>query len=40
MESRMRSLEELKPEILRRAGRANPFEWVKPEDAAEVVGWL
>lgn len=40
MESRMRSLDELKPEILRRAGRANPFEWVKPEDAAEVIGWL
>ncbi len=40
MEPGMRSLEELKPEILRRAGRANPFEWVKPEDAEEVVGWL
>ena len=40
MESRVRPLEELKPEILRRAGRANPVEWVKPEDAEEVVGWL
>lgn len=40
MESGMRPLEELKLEILRRAGRANPFEWVKPEDAEEVVGWL
>ena len=40
MKSGMRPLEELKPEILRRAGRANPFEWVKREDAEEVVSWL
>jgi len=40
MESRMRPLEELKPEILRRAGRANPFEWVRREDVEEVVSWL
>ena len=37
MKSGMRPLEELKPEILRRTGRANPFEWVKREDAEEVV---
>ncbi len=40
MKSGMRSLEELKPEILRRAGHTNPFEWVKREDVEEVVSWL
>ena len=40
MESQMRPLEELKPEIVRRAGRANPFEFAKKEDAEEVVANL
>ncbi len=35
-----RSFEEVKTEILRRAGRINPFEWVKKEDVEEVVGKL
>ena len=40
MESQMRPLEELKPEIVRRAGRSNPFEFAKKEDAEEVVANL
>ena len=35
-----RSFEEVKTEILRRAGRINPFDWVKKEDVEEVVGKL
>ncbi len=35
-----RSFEKVKTEILRRAGRINPFEWVKKEDVEEVVGKL
>jgi esterase FrsA len=35
-----RNLEELKTEILRRAGKVNPFERVKKEDVEEVVGRL
>ena len=35
-----RSFEEVKTEILRRAGKINPFEWVKKEDVEEVVGKL
>ncbi len=37
MESLDRSLEEVKGEILRRAGKVNPFERVKQEDVEEVV---
>lgn len=39
-QSKTRPLEELKLEILRRAGRANPFEWVKKEDVEGVVAGL
>jgi len=35
-----RTFEEVRTEILRRAGRINPFEWVKKEDVEEVVGRL
>ncbi len=37
MESRVRSLEEVKTEILRRVGKVNPFERVKKEDVGETV---
>ncbi len=40
MEPKGRSLEELKPELLRRAGKANPLEWVSRKDVEEVVGRL
>lgn len=40
MESRTRPLDELTPEILRRAGRANPFEFTKREDAEAAVASL
>jgi len=40
MEPQMRPVEELKPEILRRAGGANPFEFTKKKDAEEVVANL
>lgn len=35
-----RTLETVKAEILNRAGRINPFEWVKKEDVSEVAGRL
>jgi len=35
-----KSLEEIKADILQRAGRINPFERVKKDDAAQVVGNL
>ncbi|MFQ5851454.1 MAG: alpha/beta hydrolase, partial [Candidatus Binatia bacterium] len=35
-----RSLEEVKAEMMRRAGRINPFEGVKKEDVQEVAGHL
>ena len=37
MEYAERTLEGVKAEILDRAGRINPFEWVKKEDVAEVA---
>lgn len=37
MEYAGRTLEGIKAEILNRAGRVNPFEWVKKEDVAEVA---
>jgi len=40
MESRGRTLEETRTEILRRAGRVNPFERVRREDVEEVLGRL
>ena len=40
MEARGRSLEEVKREILRRAGRTNPFERVDPKEVEGVVGRL
>lgn len=40
METKSRSLDEIKAEILRRAGRINPFEQAKREEVEEVVGRL
>jgi dienelactone hydrolase len=40
MEARGKSFEEVKADILRRAGRINPFERVKKEDVEEVLGSL
>ncbi|MBI2990732.1 MAG: hypothetical protein HYY47_01130, partial [Deltaproteobacteria bacterium] len=40
MEARGRTLEETRTEILRRAGRVNPFERVRREDVGEVLGRL
>ncbi len=40
MEPKSPSLEEIKTEILRRAGKVNPFERVKQEDVEEVVSRL
>ncbi|MBI1992884.1 MAG: alpha/beta fold hydrolase [Deltaproteobacteria bacterium] len=40
MEARGRTLEETRTEILRRAGRVNPFERVRREDVEEVLGRL
>jgi fermentation-respiration switch protein FrsA (DUF1100 family) len=40
VESRTRPLEELKTEILRRAGKINPFEGVKKKDVEEVAANL
>ena len=37
MEYPGRTLEGVKAEMLDRAGRINPFEWVKKEDVAEVA---
>ncbi|MBI2359624.1 MAG: hypothetical protein HYV04_12120 [Deltaproteobacteria bacterium] len=37
MEYTGRTLESVKAEMLNRAGRINPFEWVKKEDVSEVV---
>jgi esterase FrsA len=37
---RERTLEEVKSEVTRRAGRLNPFEGIRPEDAAEVANTL
>ena len=37
MEYTGRTLESVKTESLNRAGRINPFEWVKKEDVSEVV---
>jgi esterase FrsA len=38
--SRERTLDEVKAEFMRRAGRLNPFEDIKREDAEKVVGAL
>ena len=35
-----RSLEDIKKEVMRRAGRINPFEEIKREDAQQVVDAL
>jgi len=40
MESKSRSLEEIKTEILRRAGKINPFERVNREEVEGLVGRL
>ncbi len=40
MESRNLTLDELKTEILRRAGKVNPFERVSRHDVEEVLGCL
>lgn len=40
MEPKSRSLEEIKMEIMRRAGRVNPFERTKREEVEGVVGHL
>jgi esterase FrsA len=40
MEAKSRSCDEVKADILRRAGRLNPFERVKREDVEEVLGHL
>jgi esterase FrsA len=40
METKSRSFEEVKADILRRAGRVNPFERTKREDVEEVLGYL
>lgn len=40
MQSQSRTLEEIKAEILRRAGKVNPFEKIKQEDVEEVVNRL
>src|SRR5215469_9324395 len=38
--ARARSLDEVKAEVLRRAGRFSPFESIRPQDAAAVMGAL
>src|SRR6476646_10756667 len=38
--SRERTLEEVKAEVLRRAGRFNPVESIRPQDAAAVMDAL
>src|SRR5437763_13020998 len=38
--SRERTLDEVKTEFMRRAGKLNPFEDIKPEDAAKVMAAL
>jgi esterase FrsA len=40
METKSRSFEEVKADILRRAGRVNPFERTKREDVEEVLAHL
>src|SRR5215471_3608477 len=35
--ARARSLDEVKAEVLRRAGRFSPFESIRPQDAATVM---
>ena len=40
MEAKSRSFEEVKADILRRAGRVNPFERTKREDVEEVLAHL
>ena len=40
MEAKSRSFDEVKADILRRAGKLNPFERVKREDVEEVLGHL
>ncbi len=40
MEPKGRSLEDVKLELLRRAGKANPLEWALKKDVEEVVGQL
>jgi hypothetical protein len=35
-----RSLDEIKKEVMRRAGHINPFEGIRREDAAQVVASL
>ena len=40
MEAKGRSFEDVKADILRRAGRVNPFERVKREDVEEVLAHL
>jgi esterase/lipase len=40
MESKSRGLEEVKTDILRRAGRINPFERARREDVQEVLGGI
>src|SRR5713226_5664396 len=40
METKGRDLEEIKTEILRRAGRINPFERVDREEVQGLLGWL
>jgi hypothetical protein len=36
--ARERSLDEVKAEFMRRAGRLNPFEDIRPKDAEQVLG--
>jgi dienelactone hydrolase len=38
MESKSRGLDEIKRDILRRAGRINPFERARPEEVKDVLG--
>ena len=38
--ARERSLDEVKAEVLRRAGRFSPFESIRPQDAAAVMNSL
>src|ERR1700719_3493908 len=38
--SRERTLDEVKAEVLRRAGRFSPFESIRPQDAATVMNAL
>jgi esterase FrsA len=38
--ARERSLDDVKAEVLRRAGRFSPFESIRPQDAATVMGAL